>query len=107
MAGSRACANAAAVDALEEEVEDRFGAIPQAAQNLLLLARLRVLARAATIGRIDAGPAAIAITPVDASNKAPAGLEDKEGRWLFRPTSDQPAERMAELEDVLADLADA
>jgi transcription-repair coupling factor (superfamily II helicase) len=66
-----------------------------------------MLAQDAGVRRIDAGPAAIAITPLDGSAKAPTGLEDKEGRWLFRPESDQPAERLAELEGVLEELAEA
>jgi transcription-repair coupling factor (superfamily II helicase) len=97
--------DSASLDALRAELADRFGELPEDAEALLGAAQVRLLARAAGVRRIDAGPAAIAITPGDASAKPPAALEAKEGRWLFRPSSDQPAERLAELESVLADLA--
>ncbi|WP_338503030.1 helicase-related protein [Sphingomonas kaistensis] len=99
--------DSAGLDALRAELADRFGELPEEAEALLGAAQVRMLAQDAGVRRIDAGPAAIAITPVDASSKAPAGLEDKEGRWLFRPDSEQPTERLAALEDVLAELADA
>jgi hypothetical protein len=35
----------------------------------------------------------------------PAPLEAKDGRWLLRPASEQSAERLSELESVLAELA--
>jgi transcription-repair coupling factor (superfamily II helicase) len=99
--------DSAGLDALRAELADRFGELPAEAEALLGAAQVRMLAQDAGVRRIDAGPAAIAITPVNASSKAPTGLEDKEGRWLFRPDSEQPAERLAALEDVLAELADA
>jgi len=99
--------DSAGLDALRAELADRFGELPAEAEALLGAAQVRMLAQDAGVRRIDAGPAAIAITPVNAAEKAPAGLEDKEGRWLLRPESEQPAERLAELEGVLADLADA
>lgn len=99
--------DSAGLDALRMELNDRFGELPEAAEVLLDAAHVRLLARAAGVRRIDAGPAAIAITPDNAKGKAPQALEAKEGRWLFRPESDEPAERMHELEGVLADLADA
>lgn len=97
--------NGAALDELRAELVDRFGELPPEAEALLGATQVRMLARAAGVRRIDAGPAAIAITPVDPSAKAPEPLETKEGRWLFRPESADPAERLGELEGVLADLA--
>ena len=51
---------------------------------LVETARLRCLARAAGIARIDAGPAAIALTPRPdcSANAAVAGLTEKNGRLL-------------------------
>lgn len=50
---------AEAVAAFGEELEDRFGAPPQEAIDLLDAAKIRALARAAGIIRIDAGPKAV------------------------------------------------
>jgi transcription-repair coupling factor (superfamily II helicase) len=75
----------AALDAFEDELIDRFGPLPPATQTLLMQARLRRLARAARIVRVDAGPAAIALTPrhdfdVDPT---PHGLHRKNDRLLL------------------------
>lgn len=51
------------IDAFEEELVDRFGPLPDAAKTLMGIARLRLVASAARVARIDAGPAAIAFTP--------------------------------------------
>ncbi len=56
-------ADSAALDSLEEELIDRFGALPPEAETLLAMLRIGMLARHAGIARIDAGPAAIALTP--------------------------------------------
>jgi transcription-repair coupling factor (superfamily II helicase) len=98
--------DSAGLDALRAELADRFGELPDDAEALLGAAQVRLLARAAQVRRIDAGPAAIAITPADGSATPPVPLEAKEGRWLFRPESDKPAERLVELEAVLADLSE-
>jgi transcription-repair coupling factor (superfamily II helicase) len=45
----------AELDALAEELEDRFGSLPEEAHMLLELSRLRQLARLARIARVDAG----------------------------------------------------
>ncbi|GAA4002392.1 helicase-related protein [Sphingomonas humi] len=93
------------LEALRAEMADRFGELPVEAEALLDAAQVRLLARAAGVRRIDAGPAAIAITPADARVAPPAQLQAKDERWLFRPQSDEPAERLSELEGVLAELA--
>lgn len=49
-------------ETLLDEVEDRFGPVPEPVTSLMALARLRRLCRAAGIARIDAGPQAIALT---------------------------------------------
>ncbi|MFN0160246.1 MAG: transcription-repair coupling factor [Burkholderiales bacterium] len=53
------CESAAALDALFEELVDRFGTPPVAARTLLECHRLRVVAAAAGVLRVDAGPQAI------------------------------------------------
>ena len=59
------------VDALLEEIVDRFGKLPPQAQNLIDVHRLRVLARPYGVVKVDAAPGVIHITfranpPVDA-----------------------------------------
>ena len=46
----------AAIDALTEEIVDRFGPLPPPATNLLRVARLKLVARAIGIRRLDLGP---------------------------------------------------
>ena len=47
----------AGIDALTEEIVDRFGPLPPPATNLLRVARLKLAARAIGIRRLDLGPA--------------------------------------------------
>jgi transcription-repair coupling factor (superfamily II helicase) len=94
---------AAAVDGFEHELEDRFGALPDAARHLLDLARLRVLARAAGIRRVDAGAAAIALTPRHKA-AAPDGLIAKGDRWVAREAIADPVARVERVRDLLAGL---
>jgi transcription-repair coupling factor (superfamily II helicase) len=50
------------IDRFADEIEDRFGQMPPATQNLLQLARIRETARRLGMVRLDAGPRAIALT---------------------------------------------
>lgn len=79
-----------ALDAFEDELVDRFGALPDDAAALLARARVRLLARDARVERIDAGPSAIALTPrrdFEAETEH-AGLVAKNGRFLLtEPTA--------------------
>jgi transcription-repair coupling factor (superfamily II helicase) len=97
---------AAALDVFAVEMEDRFGALPPPAADLLAIARLRVLARAAGVARIDAGPAAIAFTPRPGVAK-PDGidLEERKGRWILRASVAAPRDRVEPIETVLEALA--
>jgi len=52
----------AQIDALLEEMVDRFGKLPAAAQTLLDVHRLRILARPYGILKVDAAPGAVTIT---------------------------------------------
>jgi len=95
------------LESFEEELVDRFGELPEDAHHLLALARLRVLACEAHIERIDIGTAAIAFTPRAgfAGNPDACGLERSKGRLLLRKAIDDPRERLACTEAVLAELS--
>jgi transcription-repair coupling factor (superfamily II helicase) len=98
----------AELDAFEEELADRFGPLPGAAEQLLSAARIGILARAARIERVDAGPAAIALTPRVKDWCPPEGAEitEKDGRWLLKEQTDQ-GDRLARVADLLVTLVPA
>jgi transcription-repair coupling factor (superfamily II helicase) len=54
--------NTGQVDALLEEIVDRFGKLPTQAQTLVDVHRLRVIAKAYGVVKVDASPALITIT---------------------------------------------
>ena len=94
------------VEALTEELEDRFGALPPEPAALLAAARLQALAKAAGVRRISAGPAAVALTvqpAVAARAEAlaaahPDVLSWKDGRLLLRAEeSDHRTDRVVRL----------
>lgn len=92
----------------EEEISDRFGAPPAPAVRLLAAARVGMLARSAGVARIDAGPAAIALTPRDGALQAPDDipLVEKNGRWVWKtPTDDE--DRLARVTELLEALSPA
>jgi transcription-repair coupling factor (superfamily II helicase) len=95
------------LDAFEGELVDRFGPVPSPAHALLTQARLRLLARAARVSRIDAGPAAIALTPLRsfAGDASALGLEEKNGRLLLKEETreEERAGRVLGLLEALAD----
>ena len=93
------------LDDLADEFEDRFGALPEAAATCLTIARIGVLACNAEIARIDAGPAAIALTPRPGRTLAGAGeLVEKGGRYLLAERIDDPHARLERQRAVLAAL---
>ncbi|TVV70232.1 TRCF domain-containing protein [Sphingomonas solaris] len=99
---------AGALDGFAEELEDRFGAMPDEARRLLAIARIRVEARAAGIAAITAGPAGIALTPrrgttIDADAH---GLYRKGDRLLLRERIDDPVARLDRLGELLGALAE-
>jgi transcription-repair coupling factor (superfamily II helicase) len=55
------CATTDTLDALIEELVDRFGALPEQARVLLECHRLRIEGAALGVARIDAGPSAIVV----------------------------------------------
>jgi transcription-repair coupling factor (superfamily II helicase) len=96
-----------ALESFEEELIDRFGAMPEGARALLAATRLRVLARLAGIARVDAGPAAIALTPRPGSEKAlkAAGLVQSDDRFLCKGAFAEPDARLAKAEELLESIA--
>ncbi|MGR6329571.1 helicase-related protein [Sphingomonas sp. XXL09] len=93
----------AALDDFEAELEDRFGELPAEARQLLGVARVRERMRTLGIARVDAGPAAIALTPrKDANLAAIDGLTEKKGRFLLQERHDDPEARLERLADLLA-----
>ena len=94
-----------ALDSFEDELADRFGEPPPEARLLFDRARLQIAAKAAQVARIDAGPAAIALT--FRSGSRPAGeaqLTEKNGRWLLSGSFADEAARMQAADELLAEL---
>jgi transcription-repair coupling factor (superfamily II helicase) len=74
------------LDALQEELVDRFGSLPEAAQALVASHRLRVVARPLGVIKVDAGPDRTTVqfapnAPIDAG--ALIALVQKDGRIRF------------------------
>ncbi|MGE3984014.1 MAG: transcription-repair coupling factor [Dehalococcoidia bacterium] len=67
----------AEVAAIEQELRDRFGALPTAAKNLVWVVRLRLLAAAATIGSVQTENEALVIRTLPGSELDRRGLEGK------------------------------
>ncbi|CAA9535729.1 MAG: Transcription-repair coupling factor [uncultured Sphingosinicella sp.] len=98
-------ASGAELDAWADELEDRFGTLPPEALTLVAIARIRQLAREARIARIDAGPAAIALTPRRDFTGDALGLELKGTRLLLKERIEDEAERLERLRTLLESLA--
>jgi len=95
------------LEGFEDELADRFGELPAEAQRLLAPSRLRMMAKAAGVAKVEAGPAAIAITFRDsAPASAAAGLVEKNGRWLLTGDFADEERRMHAAEEVLAELVE-
>lgn len=92
----------------EEELEDRFGAMPAETQVSLSVARVRLLAQMLGFERIDAGRAAIALNPRGAPPKSSphpsAQLVD--GRFLVREKMSDPHARLARVEEILLEMVE-
>jgi transcription-repair coupling factor (superfamily II helicase) len=98
----------AGLDVFAAELEDRFGAFPSQVDTLLRVARIRVAARLTGIARVDAGPAAIALTPrADFSaDGTRCGLEKKNGRLLLTERINDPSTRLDRVEHLIEALMD-
>lgn len=92
-----------ALDAFADELLDRFGPLPAEAARLLAHGRIRLSARALRIARIDAGPAAIALTPRSdcAIDVGSTGLAESKGRWILSEALSVEADRVARVESLL------
>lgn len=97
----------AELEAFAAELEDRFGPPPPEAETLIAIARIRRLAADAMIAKVDAGPAAIALTPRAgfAADAGKAGLAEKNGRLILAERIDDPRDRLARVEALLGALA--
>jgi transcription-repair coupling factor (superfamily II helicase) len=94
------------LDAYEYELADRFGELPDEAQRLIALTRLRMLARSAEVEKVDAGPAAIALTfRSGAKPDKVDGLEEKAGRWILRGDYADEQNRTEAAEQLLGQLS--
>ena len=62
------------IEAFAAELVDRFGALPDAVENLLALVRVKRLCRAAGVERLDAGPKGAVVAFRDARFAAPERL---------------------------------
>ena len=96
-----------ALDAFEAEIGDRFGELPDEARRLIGLARVRILALDLGLARIDAGPAAIALTPRQGAklDSGAVGLKEKNGRLLLAGSFADEGERLERVEALLGELA--
>jgi transcription-repair coupling factor (superfamily II helicase) len=95
----------AALDALGEEAEDRFGEAPDPMRNLFALARLATRCRGLGVARLEAGPqAAAARFHGDAPQRVAPPLVLKDGRALLRRPLPDAAARLAAAEALLDGL---
>jgi len=106
---------AEAVEALLEEVTDRFGKLPPQGQTLFEVHRLRVLARQWGVVKVDAGPQAIVVSFRPDPPFDPQRIIDlvQKHRWLRLAGNDrlrieralaQPRERAQAVRDLLRTL---
>jgi transcription-repair coupling factor (superfamily II helicase) len=94
------------LDTFEDELADRFGEPPVEAQSLFGRARLQIMARAARVQRIDAGPAAIAFRfqPGTEPSSKQAQLVKKNDRWLLDGDFADETVRLQSAEQILSEL---
>ncbi|MBP7548578.1 MAG: transcription-repair coupling factor, partial [Corallincola sp.] len=110
------CDDEAGLDELKVEMIDRFGLLPEQAKNLFAIARLRQLAEAIGVRRIDAGPQGVSLefrssTAVDPtaiirliqSRPSDYKLEGASKLRLFR-ANHNASERLAAVDGLLTAL---
>jgi transcription-repair coupling factor (superfamily II helicase) len=96
------------VDAFAEELEDRFGSLPDTTVALIERARLRSLAQAAGVVRVDAGPKAVALTVRDNQPpklKSAPEATFRDGRLVWSKAAPEDDPRVADLRALLEELA--
>ncbi|WP_025738263.1 transcription-repair coupling factor [Mycobacterium genavense] len=83
-----AAADDAAVDAVIEELVDRYGALPEPAERLVAVARLRLLCRASGITEVSAPSAAtVRLSPVTLLDSAQLRLKRMHPAASYRATT--------------------
>ena len=92
--------------ALAEELEDRFGPLPDAVRHLLAQAELRAACVRLGVARLEAGPVAVA-ADMRAEPPDMDGLEKKASRLILRHHSHSVDERLALARALLRRIARA
>jgi transcription-repair coupling factor (superfamily II helicase) len=83
-----AAADAAGVDAVVEELTDRYGALPEPAQRLVAVARLRLLCRSSGITEVSAPSAAtVRLSPITLLDSAQVRLKRMYPAAHYRATT--------------------
>ena len=104
------------VEAIEEEIRNRFGPPPAAVERLIALARLREQCRVQGISRVDAGPQAIALTFAGAPEpdmvahaiaRSKGALAWRNDRLVWSRASDALGDRLANAAKLLRFLGKA
>ena len=101
------------IDAFNEEIEDRFGPLPDDAATLLSSARMTALALAAGVTEVSSGPRATAfsVTPTVARALGETVAASPDRRWssdrLIVEANDAEPHDQAFIEAILAELAAA
>jgi transcription-repair coupling factor (superfamily II helicase) len=98
-------------EALRDEIEDRFGPLPESVEELITLARLRVACVQLGVERLSGGPQGLAADFRPDRAEAPALRSDeldwREDRLILRCGSPDPAERGRLAAKLLDQLQDA
>jgi transcription-repair coupling factor (superfamily II helicase) len=106
-------------EALAAELIDRFGPLPQEADQLLKVVAIKGLCRQANVSKIDVGPKGAVVSFRDDQFPNPMGLvaivQKQAAFWRVRPDHkvvvkgewDTPDQRLAAAERILAQLAKA
>lgn len=103
--------SAEAVDLIEAELDDRFGAPPPEAGALLAQTRLRALAARVGLARVVAGPRGIVLHPAPGAAVVPDNcrlgdvLESRDDVLVCPEAIEDPMQRMTRAADLLERLA--
>lgn len=99
------------IDAFAEEIEDRFGEMPEEVVMLLDVMRVKLAAARTHVSRIDAGPVAIAIDfrrPLKQKQWTDLlrheGLRNKDERLIYAKETETAPERLKLTRDLLATI---
>ena len=93
------------IEAVADEIEDRFGPPPAATRNLFDLARIGEMARTLGVVQVDAGPLGIALTfaPEEAKSLRNIIADNREAHWSGdRVVFERPIETADRIGTVLA-----